>query len=93
MQDAQNEDTRLRGAVVDRMGHRLVPANALDDETIIYGLFVHFAAAITTARKVARFLERMNYIHRCRGRHSILPTQRKSTTGGFLGRCDQPVPF
>lgn len=35
MQDAQNEDARLRGAVVDRMGHRLVPANALDNETVI----------------------------------------------------------
>jgi hypothetical protein len=35
MQDAQNEDARLRGAVVDRMGHKLVPANALDDETVI----------------------------------------------------------
>lgn len=36
MQDAQNEDARLRGAVVDRMGHRIVPANALDNETIIH---------------------------------------------------------
>ncbi|WP_170124809.1 IS200/IS605 family accessory protein TnpB-related protein [Roseinatronobacter thiooxidans] len=40
-----------------------------------YGLSVHCAAAVATARRAAGLSERVNYVHGSRGRRNTLPTQ------------------